>query len=129
MIYYGFSETSKKCIFTSSGPVNDVPGVIVITSEEFYDINDICYGLDGSVPVILPRKATTEELSQQAANKKAMLLDLASKQVSILTDVVEFSIDPTAGYKLTEWREYRAKVYGIDTTVPENIEWPPQPEL
>ena len=129
MIYYGFSETSKKCIFSSSGPVNDVPGVIVITSEEFYDINDICYGLDGSTPVILPRTATTEELSQQAANKKAMLLNLASKQVSILTDVVEFTTDPTAGYKLTEWREYRAKVYGIDTTAPESIEWPLQPEL
>ena len=112
MIYYGFSETSKKCIFSSSGPVNDVPGVIVITSEEFYDINDICYGLDGGVPVILPRTATTEELSQQAANKKAMLLDLASKQVSILTDVVGFSTDPTVAGTICRSSQQAFLIFG-----------------
>ena len=126
MIYYGFSETTKQCIFTSSGAVASQEGVVVISSEESYEINEITYGVDGDTPVILPRIATAEELLAQAEAKKALALDLSSRQISILTDVVELGNDPLAEYRLTEWRKYRVKVYAVDCSIPE---WPSQPEL
>ena len=128
MIYYGFDTQTKHCSFTSSGPTEPIPGIIVIESEESYDINAVCLGYDGSVPVILPRVPDAAELTAKAIEQRSNWLSIATQQIGILADVVEFGTDPNAGYKLTSWREFRAKVYGIDPTATV-IDWPVMPEM
>ena len=128
MIYYGFDSQTKHCSFTSSGPTEPIPGIIVIESEESYDINAVCLGYEGDTPVILPRVPTSDELAAKAVAQRNDWLNIATQQIGILNDVVEFTTDPTAGYKLTAWREFRAKVYGVDPHS-STIDWPVMPEM
>lgn len=126
MIYYGFDEVSCSCVFSASAPVEPQTGIVVVSAEEQYEIQDIGLVWDGATPAIAMRVASPAELVAAADNEKARLLAQAAAQIAVLADVVEFT-DSSKSELLISWRRYRAQVYVIDTSKPAEILWPDVP--
>lgn len=126
MIYYGFDEITRGCVFSASTPVEAQPGIVVVGAEDSYDIQDIGLVWDGATPTIAQRIVSPAELVAAADQEKARRLAQAAVEIAVLADVVEFS-DPTKSELLISWRRYRAQVYVIDTSKPAEILWPNVP--
>lgn len=127
--YYGFSLETKRCVFTASGAVEPQAGIIVIASEAAYEPEQIALGGDSTNWQLVLREATfAERVAALEAERSTRLLVAASK-ISALTDVVEFNTDPTYAESLLNWRRYRADVYVLDLSDPDNVSWPTVPAL
>lgn len=71
---------------------------------------------------------TQEELTQQAEYEKQKRLQEAAKIIAPLQDAVDLGMATEDEIKaLNAWKLYRVQVNRVDTTNPENINWPEKP--
>lgn len=76
-----------------------------------------------------PRIYTTEELQQQADSRKKMLLADAETAIAPLSRAVKLGMATDKETSmLTEWEKYSVLLSRVDTSKPQEINWPEVPE-
>jgi hypothetical protein len=102
----------------SVAEVEDLPAGFTINGEWQYR--------DG---IIVPRKYSNAELSENAERKKDVLISECSIDIMPLQDAVDLNIATEAEIaKLANWKKYRVELSRIDTNLAPDIDWPTPPE-
>ncbi|WP_410736676.1 tail fiber assembly protein [Citrobacter koseri] len=83
----------------------------------------------GSPVISDPAPLSTEQLVQEAGEKKAELLAMADAAIALLSRAVRLKMatDEEVG-KLEEWERYSVLLNRVETSTAPDIDWPPQPE-
>lgn len=130
--YYGFDRATGDCQFRSSGPVQDMDGIVVLPHNELFEIDAIraLPKQDGGYllhPVIKTNAMLIDDLRQT----QQRLYSVATNRLSILCDVVQRSAVPEAVERAKKeesaWRDYCVKLYELQFSDPHSVVWPEQP--
>lgn len=130
--YYGFDQTTGTCQFRSSGPVQDMDGIVVLTSEKLFEIDAVCaLPKVGGGFLIAEAVKTSAMLIDELRKKQQILYSVATNRLSILCDVVQRSTVPEAVERAKKeesaWRDYCVKLYELNFSDPHSVVWPEQP--
>ena len=132
--YYGFDKETGVCQFRSSGPVQEMEGIVVMACQEMHEINAIkaLPSCDGGF-ILQPVYKTTSMLIDELRQKQQFLYDMATSRLSILCEVIRRSTVKEAVERAKieeeEWQSYRVKLYELDLSLLDDVEWPPQPNV
>ncbi|EMB2349900.1 tail fiber assembly protein [Serratia marcescens] len=78
---------------------------------------------------IIPRSYSTQELRQQAANKKQELIKQSSLQIETLNDATDLGMASEEELRLlTRWKTYRVLLNRVDPEAAPDIDWPQPPQ-
>lgn len=125
MFYYGFSKDTKVCQFSADGEIQEMDGMVILTSETMYtDISRLTYEeKDGTLEIIV-RDDTVEEIQARFENQRQALLNTAATQINILQDVMDYGDKKTAEPLYEAWRKYRAEVWELTYEAYQANGWP-----
>ncbi len=127
-MFYGFNSGSGRCMWSIDHPPVVPEGVVLLSSDESLDINDIMLVTDDDGNYSIGAVVLNDsELLDIAKNKHQSEMTYAKEQIDTLNDVVEFTPSEAATAKLNEWRKYRAELYAVDFTSIETVKWPHRP--
>lgn len=130
--YYGFDTKTGACQFRSSGPVQEMDGVVVVAADTLYEIDAIqaLPKVDGGF-LMQPVVKTNAMLIDDLRRKQQSLYATATSRLSILCDVVRLSTVPEAVERAKKeesaWRDYCVKLYELNFSDPHSVVWPEQP--
>lgn len=127
-MFYGFNSDSGRCIWSIDHPPIVPEGVVLLSSDESLNINDIMLVTDDDGNYSIGSVVLTDlELLDCAKIKHQAEMSVAKEQIDTLNDVVEFTPSDEAAAKLVGWRKYRAELYAVDFTSIESVKWPHRP--
>ena len=130
--YYGFDKETGVCQFRSSGPVQEMEGIVVMACQEMHEINAIkaLPSCDGGF-ILQPVYKTTSMLIDELRQKQQFLYDMANSRLSILCEVIRRSTVPEAVERAKKeenaWRDYCVKLFELRFSDPHSVVWPEQP--
>ena len=130
--YYGFDKETGVCQFRSSGPVQEMEGIVVMACQEMHEINAIkaLPSCDGGF-ILQPVYKTTSMLIDELRQKQQFLYDMATSRLSILCEVIRRSTVPEAVERAKKeenaWRDYCVKLFELRFSDPHSVVWPEQP--
>lgn len=130
--YYGFDKETGVCQFRSSGPVQEMEGIVVMACQEMHEINAIkaLPSCDGGF-ILQPVYKTTAMLIDELRQKQQFLYDMATSRLSILCEVIRRSTVPEAVERAKKeenaWRDYCVKLFELRFSDPHSVVWPEQP--
>lgn len=133
-----FSELTSKVMYDSGGVIRAITHDISSLYPEGKSVAEVeelpeSVSIDGQWIFqdgqVLPKTLTDAERQLVESKKKTEYLQLADWHINTLSDAVEFGMaTETEATLLIEWRKYRVLINRIDTTDPDSIVWPPQPQ-
>lgn len=131
---YGFLRATGQCQFRADGPVERSEGITVVQSEVCYEIDDICLKVDPVHGVsITPAYKSAEDSIADLKRERERLYAIATNRLSILCEVIRRSTVKEAVERAKieeeEWQSYRVKLYELDLSLLDDVEWPPQPNV
>ena len=131
---YGFLRATGQCQFRADGPVERSEGITVVQSEVCYEIDDICLKIDPVHGVsITPSYKSAEDAIADLKRERERLYAIATNRLSILCEVIRRSTVKEAVERAKieeeEWQSYRVKLYELDLSLLDDVEWPPQPNV
>ena len=131
---YGFLRATGQCQFRADGPVERSEGITVVQSEVCYEIDDICLKIDPVYGVsITPSYKSAEDAIADLKRERERLYAIATNRLSILCEVIRRSTVKEAVERAKieeeEWQSYRVKLYELDLSLLDDVEWPPQPNV
>lgn len=130
--YYGFDKATGNCQFRSSGPVQDMEGIVVMACDELHEIDAIkaLPTIEGGFILQLVYK-TNAMLVDDLRRKQQFLYDAATNRLSILCEVIRRSTVPEAVERAKNeenaWRDYCVKLFELRFSDPHSVVWPEQP--
>ena len=125
-MYYGFNE-SGTCVFSASGDIAPMTGIVVLQDDRDLDISKIQLNIADGVATIGDKVVTAEEKIALLESRRQQLLRDAASQISLLSDVAELDNDAEAKTLADKWRLYRVELYKLDLSDPDAALWPPLP--
>lgn len=131
---YGFLRATGQCQFRADGPVERSEGITVVQSDVCYEIDDICLKVDPVHGVsITPAYKSAEDAIADLKRERERLYAIATNRLSILCEVIRRSTVKEAVERAKieeeEWQSYRVKLYELDLSLLDDVEWPPQPNV
>lgn len=130
----GFYDDQMKDVYIEAGAW---PGDAVPVSERWYEYliqgqsegKIITTDEYGSPVLSDPAPPSTEQLIQEAEQKKAELLSIADAAIAPLSRAVRLKMatDEEAA-TLEEWERYSVLINRVDTSTVPDIDWPEQPK-
>lgn len=130
--YYGFDRATGNCQFRSSGPVQEMDGIVALCSDELFEIDEIqALPKVGGGFLIAKLVKTNAMLIDALRQTQQRLYSVATNRLSILCDVVQRSTVPEAVERAKKeesaWRDYCVKLYELQFSDPHSVVWPEQP--
>ena len=131
---YGFLRATGQCQFRADGPVERSEGITVVQSDMCYELDDICLKIDPVHGVsITPVYKSAEDAIADLKRERERLYAIATNRLSILCEVIRRSTVKEAVERAKieeeEWQSYRVKLYELDLSLLDDVEWPPQPNV